>query len=255
VKFRDLLERALAAGADLLATGHYARIVTDEAGAPWLACGEDKEKDQSYFLHGLSEIALEHTLLPLGGLEKLAVRGIARNLGLPSAERAESQEMCFAPAGRHADLVAARHPDALVPGDIVGRDGQVLGRHRGIAHYTVGQRRGLGIASQEPLYVLSVDAQSRRVVAGPKEALHAGRIVSNDAWWRGDPTLNERPETMAVEVACRYRMRPRPGRALWDGSCLTVDLEEEVLGVAPGQDVVCYSGGRVVGGGSIASAE
>ena len=157
LKFADLLAKVSAQGADYLATGHYARIVRDSSGAPWLARGRDPGKDQSYFLYRLTRAQMEHTLFPLGELHKADVRAAAERLGLHVAEKPDSQEVCFAAGGEHAAVVGARRPEAVVPGDIVDLDGCVVGRHEGIANYTVGQRKGLGVAAPETLYVVRVE--------------------------------------------------------------------------------------------------
>lgn len=248
VKFAELLARSLAAGAEMIATGHYARIVRDASGAPWLATGLDAAKDQSYFLYALSPEVLERTLFPLGELTKVQVRKIAARLGLPSAERSESQETCFAPAGEHVSVVAARCPEAVEPGDIVDASGTVLGRHRGLAYYTVGQRKGLGIASARPLYVLALDATTNRVVVGEQDALAVIRVSARLGLWRGGSGEQR------VGAMTRYRMARVPATASCDGDTLEVVFDEPVSGVAPGQSVVCYEGDRVLGGGTIECA-
>ncbi len=248
VKFGDLLARSLAAGADMVATGHYARIVRDESSAPWLATGVDETKDQSYFLYALSPEVLDRTLFPLGELTKREVRDIAARLGLPSAERSESQETCFAPAGEHVAVVAARCPQAVVPGEIVDAGGTVLGRHRGLAYYTVGQRKGLGIAAAEPLYVVALDAPANRVVVGGIGALQARRVEASATLWRAGE--GER----RVEAMTRYRMHRAPAVARYADGRLEVLFDEPLSGVAPGQSVVCYEHDRVLGGGTIECA-
>jgi len=248
VKFADLLARSLAAGADMIATGHYARIVSDDEGAPWLATGLDQTKDQSYFLYALPPEVLELTLFPLGELEKSRVREIAASLKLPSAERSESQETCFAPAGEHVSVVAARCPQAVTPGEIVDATATVLGTHRGLAYYTVGQRKGLGIASADPLYVIALDAATNRVIVGALADLAVDTIVAEPTLWRLGPGEHR------VEAMTRYRMRRAPATARHTGDALEVVFDEPLSGVAPGQSVVCYEGDRVVGGGTIECA-
>jgi tRNA-specific 2-thiouridylase len=247
LKFSDLLARVSMQGADYLATGHYARIVRDAAGVLWLARGVDPAKDQSYFLYRLTPTQMEHVLFPVGELEKPVVRAIAERLGLHVAEKPDSQEVCFATAGQHATVVSERRPEAMIPGDIVNREGDVLGRHAGIAEYTVGQRKGLGIAAPNPLYVLEIDAESNRVVVGERRELAVTRVSAEELIWRGgaDETL---------EVMVRYRMAPRPARAEIIGGTLHVTLDEPIDGVAPGQAVVCYRDDVVVGGGTVTCA-
>jgi len=245
LKFSDLLAKVSAQGADFLATGHYARIVRDADGIPWLTKGVDPDKDQSYFLYRLTRPQMEHTLFPVGELHKTDVRAIAERFGLPVASKAESQEICFAEDGDHARAVKEREPSAGRPGDIVDSSGDVLGHHSGIAHYTVGQRKGLGIGGTgEPLYVLSVDAQANRIVVGPREELRVSLVGAGAAVWH----LEAQP---VVNAAVRYRMEPREARVTVDGDRLVVAFAEPLEGVSPGQSVVCYSGDAVVGGGVI----
>jgi len=248
VKFSDLLARVKAQGADFLATGHYARIVRDVDDRAWLSRGLDRSKDQSYFLYRLTRAQMEHLLFPVGALEKTAVRAIAQRIGLSVAEKPESQEVCFAPVGEHAKVVRRWHPEAFEPGDVVDRGGTLLGRHSGLAHYTVGQRRGIGIASPYPLYVVAVDAEHNRLVVGPEEALVVGRVAATEVIWHG------RHEE-EVEAVVRYRMSPAPAHAALTSEGLSVRFREPVRGVAPGQAVVCYAGERVLGGGVMTCAD
>ena len=208
----------------------------------------DPGKDQSYFLYRMTPTQLEHVLFPVGELEKPVVRAIAERMGLHVAEKPDSQEVCFASAGEHAEVVAARRPEALVPGDIVDAGGAVLGRHTGIANYTVGQRKGLGIASAEPLYVLRVDAANNHVVVGRREDLAVTRLEVDDVVWRGG-------EQERVSAMVRYRMEPQPALATRtpDGG-LTVAFDAPLFGVAPGQAVVCYRDDLVIGGGTLSCA-
>lgn len=247
LKFSDLLAKVSAQGAEFLATGHYARIVRDASGAPWLARGLDPGKDQSYFLYRLTRPQMEHTLFPVGELHKSDVRAAAERLGLHVAEKPDSQEVCFASAGEHAGVVGARHPEALEPGDIVDLTGAIVGRHNGIANYTVGQRKGLGVAAGEPLYVVRVDAENNRVVIGAKDALHVGRVDATDVVWHSSA---EEP----VSAMVRYRMAPRDAIARYDGERLVVEFASELEGVAPGQAVVCYRDDICLGGGTITCA-
>jgi tRNA-specific 2-thiouridylase len=247
LKFSDLLTRVSMQGADYLATGHYARVIRDEAGERWLARGIDPLKDQSYFLYRLTPAQLDHVLFPVGELDKPSVRAIAERIGLHVAEKPDSQEVCFASAGQHAAVVGERHPEALVPGDIVNVAGEVLGRHSGIAEYTVGQRKGLGISSTEPLYVLRVDAVHNTVMVGRREDLIVQRVEADNLVWRGESAAS-------VEAMVRYRMRPEPACASTADDRLTVDFAGPLYGVAPGQAVVCYSDDRVIGGGTVACA-
>lgn len=250
IKFGAFLDRARAEGARLVATGHYARVVDAEGGL-WLARALDAAKDQSYFLYAIGARSLAHVSFPLGGLTKAAVRRYASELGLPAATRPESQEACFAPPEGHTGVVAARRPGALEPGKIVTIDGRVVGSHQGIARYTVGQRKGLGIASAGPMYVLRIDAAENRVVVGPADALEVTRIEAVDSVSYGPQPVAPGTD---VAVMTRYRMRPVAGTLHSVGARLEVRLASPVRGVAPGQAVVCYVDERVVAGGTIACA-
>ncbi len=248
LKFADLLARALAQGCDFLATGHYARIVKNDEGAPWLARGADRVKDQSYFLYRLTRRQMEHVLFPLGGLRKSEVRDIARRHGLPTAAKRESQDTCFASARDHAAIVAARFPQACVPGPILDRTGDTIGQHRGVARYTIGQRSGLGISSRRgPWYVAALDVETNRIVVGRRDDVRATQVTSRDFVWHGD--LSGRCEALV-----RYRMSPAPARFKVSADELVVVFDESVGAVAPGQSVVCYRGDVVAGGGVIECA-
>jgi tRNA-uridine 2-sulfurtransferase len=247
LKFSDLLAKVSAQGADFLATGHYARIVRDTEGIPWLTRAVDPTKDQSYFLYRLTRPQLERVLFPVGELHKTEVRAIALRFGLAVADKPDSQEVCFASAGEHAGVVRQRRPEALVPGDIVDESGAVLGRHDGIANYTVGQRKGLGIGGGEPRFVLAVDAASNRVVVGDRSRLLVSQLTAENIVWHGSASED-------VEAMIRYRMAGRRARAAVDADSLTVDFAEPVEGIAPGQAVVCYRGDTVLGGGMITCA-
>ncbi len=257
MKFSGLLGRVRTFGAEVLATGHYARVVSDSEGMRWLARGTDAEKDQSYFLYRLVPPALDAVLFPVGELHKSEVREKAAALGLPTAERADSQEVCFLGPGQLPRFVGDRYPDAIKSGPIIDVAGTVIGTHRGIARYTVGQRKGLGIASAEPLYVVGIDASRNSVIVGPRDALQAAALEAGDAVWRlgdaaGGPGLAAGSATgVRVTVQTRYRMRPVPATARHDSGRLTVALDDPIDSVAPGQAVVCYVSDRVVGGGVI----
>lgn len=249
LKFSDLLGKVALQGAEYLATGHYARISHDEDGTARLLRGLDPSKDQSYFLYRLTPAQMGATMFPVGELEKSQVRAIAQQIGLHVAEKPDSQEVCFAEAGEHATVVAKLRPEALRPGVIELADGTVVGSHSGIAHYTVGQRKGLGVAAAEPLYVVSIDAARNVVVAGSKSALAVHAITASDPVWRGALGAD-----VHVTAVVRYRMRAVDAVARCEDDTLTVTFSEQLDGVAPGQAVVCYQDDECIGGGTIECA-
>lgn len=255
VKFLDLLATAKELGADLLATGHY---VVDRAlpdGRRGLFRAADPDRDQSYFLYATTPEQLELLRFPLGELKtKEETRALARELGLSVAEKADSQDICFVPNGRYSDIIERLKPGAVVPGDIVHIDGRVLGRHEGIIHYTVGQRRGLGLAIGDPLYVVKLDAENGRVVVGPREALATRTIRIGDINWLGD----EMPGSEGIEVAVRVRSTREPRAAilrLTGNNTAEAELLQPEDGVSPGQACVIYENAdkraRLLGGGTI----
>lgn len=248
VKFGGLLEEALSDGADALATGHYARVVTDETGHPALARGLDPKKDQSYFLYRLTGERLRHIRFPLGELTKEHVRGIAAARGLPSADDVESQDACFAQGGSHFAAVRDRIPSAFAQGEIVDVSGTVLGHHEGVARYTIGQRKGLGIGGlSEPLRVVAIDPENKRVVVGSGESSRVTAVSCEDAVWAG-------PSDSRILAAVRYRAEPVPALARRSGEHLDVRFDAPLDAVAPGQALVCYRDDVVIGGGTISCA-
>jgi tRNA-specific 2-thiouridylase len=249
-KLGALLDWAKARGADYVATGHYARALRD-AGAERvsLARGADRNKDQSYFLFSLSQDQLSHTLFPLGDLEKSAVRRHARRLGLPVADRPESQDVCFGDYRAFVESLA--DPDDLAGGEVVDRAGNILGRHEGIHRLTIGQRKGLGISAPHPLYVLEIDELEKRVVVGAKDELQCRGLVAASVSWIEPPEKDE----IDAEVQVRYRSPSIPCRVRVreDGKC-EARFEESFPSVTPGQAAVFYRGERVLGGGWIEKA-
>jgi tRNA-specific 2-thiouridylase len=193
VKFADLLETARELGADALATGHYIRSRPNpEPGNPGrraLYRPADADRDQSYFLFATTQEQIDYLRFPLGGLPKAETRKLAEEMGLVVAKKADSQDICFVPQGKYTDIINKLKPNAALAGEIVHLDGRVLGQHEGILHYTIGQRRGIGVATGEPLYVVYLDARSRRVIVGPKEALETHRVYLRDVNWLGDEAL------------------------------------------------------------------
>lgn len=241
VKFTDLFRLARELGADCLATGHYVRRVEGPAGAE-LHRAADPARDQSYFLFGTTQHQLDYLRFPLGGMPKPHVRAIAQEMGLIVAMKPDSQDICFVPDGDYASVVRKIRPDAEVGGDIVHLDGRMLGQHKGLIHYTVGQRKGLEVGGQPmPLYVIRLDPATQRVIVGPREALavQAARVI--DANWLTE--IGDR------SVMAKVRSMSRPVAARMDGEWLRFDAPE--YGVAPGQAAVLYDGDRVLGGGWI----
>ena len=249
VKFRDLIATARDLGAAALATGHYVRRVPGPSG-PELHRAADAARDQSYFLFATTRSQLDFLRFPLGGLPKDETRAIAARFGLPVAAKPDSQDICFVPNGSYARIVEKLRPGAVEPGDIVHVDGAVLGRHEGIIHYTIGQRRGLGVGTGEPLYVVRLEAGTRRVVVGPREALAQVQVRLREINW-----LAEGPGGDSLEVAVRLRSTSRllPATLRLQECNATVTLHEPEYGVAPGQACVFYQGDRVLGGGWIAA--
>lgn len=259
VKFVDLLATARGLGAAALATGHYVSTKPLASGHRGLFRPADLDRDQSYFLFATTQEQLDFVRFPLGGMTKPETRALARELGLEVADKHDSQDICFVPGGRYAEVIAKLRPHAAEPGEVVHIDGTVLGRHDGIIHYTIGQRRGLGVAAGEPLYVVALDAARRRVVVGPRSALAVRRLVLRDVNWLGDRTLANLDEN-GIELFARVRSTraPQPARLMMDGDKVEVELLGEESGVASGQACVLYegegAGARVLGGGWIATS-
>ena len=246
VKFTDLFTLARDLGADCLATGHYVRRVVGADGDAQLHRAADPARDQSYFLFATTQDQLDYLRFPLGGLPKGQVRAIAAELGLAVALKPDSQDICFVPDGDYAKVVRKLHPDADADGEIVHLDGRVLGRHKGLIHYTVGQRKGLEIGGQpEPLYVVKIDAPRRCVIVGPKGALAVDEARLADINWLGGDFSGP------LQAKVRSLAKPVPARL--DGERLLFERPE--YGVAPGQAAVLYDGDRVLGGGWLAETK
>jgi tRNA-specific 2-thiouridylase len=255
VKFRDLLDVARDLGAAAMATGHYVRRTADGE----LHRAADAARDQSYFLFATTREQMAYLRFPLGGLPKPEVRRLAAELGLSVADKPDSQDICFVPEGRYTTVIDRLRPHGAEPGDIVHLDGRVLGRHEGVTRYTIGQRRGLNVAVGDPLFVVKIDAEARRVVVGPREALLTGALTLKETNWLGDEATIEEAGLAGRPVLARVRSTREPvaGRlVLADGAPgVLFDAPEE--GVAPGQACVLYAPeapDRVLGGGFIQSA-
>ena len=253
-KFTDLLDMARELGADCLATGHYVRRVVGEDGAE-LHRAHDPARDQSYFLYGTTDAQLDFLRFPLGGMPKARVRELAAAAGLRNAGKADSQDICFVPDGDYAKIVRSLRPEGGEAGDIVHAEtDEVLGRHKGVIHYTVGQRRGLDIGGlAEPLYVVGIDAAKRHVLVGPKRmlAVKAARLIETNR-------IGPLPEGEPLTAKVRSLSKPVPitlGGPLGGGAETTIRFADPELGVAPGQAAVIYAGDRVIGGGWIEKTE
>ena len=256
MKFADLFAAARDLGADLLATGHYVIAPDDGHGGRALYRAADPDRDQSYFLFATTRDQLMRLRFPLGAMPKPEVRELARRFGLVNAEKADSQDICFVPAGHYSDMIERLMPGASTPGDVVHVDGRVLGRHAGIFHYTIGQRRGLGIAATEPLYVVALDAALGRVIVGPRSALARTRLRLREVNWIGDGELADLPaDGLLIAARVRSTRPPAPALLLPTGE---VDFIEPESGVSPGQACVFYNSldphARVLGGGFIAAS-
>lgn len=251
LKFSALYEYGRARGFSLIATGHYARIRYDEASGRYrLLRAADESKDQSYVLYHLTQEQLAHTRFPLGEMTKREVRAMAAALGFPNAEKKDSQDICFIPGGDYAAFIEARTGKHYPPGDFVAADGRVLGQHRGIIRYTIGQRKGLGLALPAPLYVTEVDVAGNRVLLGEEKTLYTKTLLAHDinlitaADWQA-------PQRLAARV--RYRQKEQPATVtLLDEDTLRVEFDEPQRAVTRGQAVVLYDGDVVAGGGIIA---
>ncbi|MBR0830021.1 tRNA 2-thiouridine(34) synthase MnmA [Bradyrhizobium manausense] len=259
VKFRDLLKTARELGATALATGHYVASRSLDDGSRALVCAADSDRDQSYFLFATTREQLDFLRFPLGDMTKPQTRELARRFDLAVADKHDSQDICFVPTGRYTDIITRLRPNAMEPGDIVDLDGRIIGQHHGIANFTVGQRRGLGIASGSPLYVVRLEAATRRVVVGPREALKMHRIVLRDVNWIGDGDI-DRAIGSGLEMYVRVRSTRAPQPAWLRGADghYEVELVAGEEGVSPGQACVFYDApsgqARVLGGGFIQSA-
>lgn len=250
VKFDILLERALKLNADYIATGHHAKVEYESvSGRYLLKKGKDREKDQSYFLYPLTQEQLSRTLMPVGNYTKIEVRDIAREQDLPVAQRPESQEICFIPDNDYSRFLRERIPDAFKPGPIVDVNNRLLGQHKGIVLYTIGQRRGMGIAAPRPLYVISIDKSTNTIVVGSHEQLYKKKLIADQI---NLISVEKMDEPLGVKARIRYKHREAQAivKPLPSGS-MEVEFSNPQRAITPGQSVVFYEGDVVVGGGII----
>jgi tRNA-specific 2-thiouridylase len=249
IKFGALREEVEKAGAEMLATGHYARIEKVKDGRYILKKGRDPQKDQSYFLCQLTQEQLGRTLFPLGEMTKDEVKKLAAEMGLPAVDRPESQEVCFIPDSGRAQFLENYSSELNRPGPITDEGGRTLGQHRGAATYTIGQRRGLGIAAPEPLYVTAIESLSNTVVVGTREQAYGTELIAGGLNWIAMP-----PPRHPVKFKAKIRYRQAEAEATvtpLDDNTLYVKFNEPQMAIAPGQAIVFYDGDRVAGGGTI----
>lgn len=250
VKFPQLLERALMLGIDYLATGHYAKVFFDQARKRWLLTrAEDESKDQTYMLYGLTQHELSHLLLPLGNFKKTEVRLRAGEAGLINAAKPDSQDICFVPDGNYADFIERYSGKKQQPGKFILQSGEVIGQHKGLINYTLGQRKGLGIAYKEPLYVLAKDAASNTIVLGPEKDLYKKEFFVGDCNFISVEEL-----TGPIQVTCKVRYRMQDESATIEPAAagkVKVTFMNAQRAITPGQAAVFYDGNLVVGGGTI----
>jgi tRNA-specific 2-thiouridylase len=261
IKFHDLLNTARELGASVLATGHYIASRRLSDGSRGLFRARDDDRDQSYFLFATTQDQLDILRFPLGERSKPEVREMARQYGLEVADKHDSQDICFVPSGRYTDIIERLMPGSAEPGDIVDLSGKVRGSHSGIIHFTVGQRRGLGVAGTEPMYVVRLDPVTRQVVVGPRSALRTARLQLRDVNWIGGGTLEEALAAGKRELFVKVRSTRQP-QAAWlvqENGAVQVEFVEGEDGVAPGQACAFYDASngqsRVLGGGFIVSAQ
>lgn len=260
VKFRDLLDVAKDLDADCMATGHYIQRIEGPDG-PELHRGFDGGKDQSYFLFATTPAQLDFLRFPLGAMDKSQTRALATELGLGVASKPDSQDICFVPTGKYTDVIEKLRPGAAVAGDIVHQDGHILGQHRGIMYYTVGQRRGLGLpdgSGLDPLFVTAINADDNQVIVGPRHALLRSKVYLKDINWIGAGDYSAGLAGMEICVKTRSTKAPQLARFALEGDDVIVELDAAVEGISPGQACVFYArdnnAARVLGGGWIARA-
>jgi len=248
LKFGKLAQYARAVGADYVATGHYARLGQTPGGRPAIRRGNDVSKDQSYVLFGVPPDELGRMLLPIGDYPKSRVRELAREFGLPVHAKPDSQEICFVPNNNYFDLLTKRSHGQIKPGEFIGPDGNVVGQHPGHQRFTVGQRKGVGVAFGYPIYVTAIDSQHNRVHLGPAEDLLSQHLEASEVNWLDD----DLPQQRRCLAKVRYNSQPTPAVATVTSDCkLLVSFDQPTAAITPGQAVVCYGDDRVLGGGWI----
>ncbi|MDD5692477.1 MAG: tRNA 2-thiouridine(34) synthase MnmA [Candidatus Omnitrophica bacterium] len=246
IKFGALLKKALNLDAQFLATGHYARIVNTPGGY-LLKKARDLKKDQSYFLYRLDQQQLKHIIFPLGSLTKARVREIAADLGLNVADKQDSQEICFLPEGKYGELVKAKSPGSIKPGDLVDKEGNILGAHRGIPFYTIGQRQGLGIARGYPLYVTLINAKSNRIIVGSRQDAYKSDFLVKEPHFLSKPFK----KNVEIKVRIRYNHKESPALVSRVKGKLKISFKKPQFAITPGQSAVFYDRDTVLGGGII----
>lgn len=250
LKFDELLRKAQGIGADYVATGHYAKIEQDENGRYQLIRSDDDRKDQTYALYNFTQEQLAHTLMPCGGYTKDRIREIAKEIGLSVYNKKDSEEICFIPDNNHGRYISEARPLEVVPGNFVDKNGNVLGKHKGVVYYTIGQRKGLGIALGRPVFVTDINSRTNEVVLGPEEDIFKTDLVAKDINFIAFDKLEE---PVTVEAKVRYSGKPAEAviSPLKDGK-VKVRFKEKQRAITKGQSVVFYQGNKVVGGGIIA---
>lgn len=249
IKFSAFMEIADERGYDFLATGHYARVEYSGEEGEYLLLRSKTAKDQSYVLYGLNQRQLARTLFPISDLSKSDIRTRAREAGFPVSDKPDSQDICFIPDNNYARFIEDMTGRPMTEGDFVDREGRVLGRHKGLLHYTIGQRKGIGIASSEALFVIELDPVRNRVVLGPQEALFSSRLIARDIRYVSDKPVSY---PFSTEASIRYAARAVPATVFeGEDGAVEVRFDEPVRAVTPGQTVVFYKGEKVLGGGEI----
>jgi len=246
IKFGILLKKALNLGAKFLATGHYARIVKSKQGY-LLKKAKDLKKDQSYFLYRLNQQELKHIIFPLGNFTKPQIRKMAADFGLSVAEKKDSQEICFLPDGKHGDLIKAKGLNKVKPGDLIDKDGNILGQHQGIPFYTIGQRHGLGVAKGYPLYVTQINAKDNRIIVGTRQDAYASEFTIKEGHFLSKPFKKK----VEIKVRIRYNHKEVPAVVYPAKEKLKIIFKKPQFAITPGQSAVCYDRDTVLGGGII----